>query len=52
MSVTANAEIEQYKKVKSILVTQPKPLQKSPYFDLGSKYDIQVDFRELRMSSH
>lgn len=47
MSVTAKAEIEQYKKVKSILVTQPKPLLKSPYFDLGLKYDIQVDFREF-----
>jgi uroporphyrinogen-III synthase len=47
MSVTAKAEIEQYKKVKSILVTQPKPLLKSPYYDIGSKYDIQVDFREF-----
>jgi uroporphyrinogen-III synthase len=47
MSVTAKVEIEQYKKVKSILVTQPKPLLKSPYYDLGLKYDIQVDFREF-----
>ena len=47
MLVTAKAEIEQYKKVKSILVTQPTPLQKSPYFDIGLKYDIKVDFREF-----
>lgn len=47
MSVTAKVEGEQYKKVKSILVTQPKPALKSPYFDLGSKYGIQVDFREF-----
>jgi uroporphyrinogen-III synthase len=47
MSVTAKVEIEQYKKVKSILVTQPKPLLKSPYYDLGLKYDIKVDFREF-----
>ena len=47
MSVTAKAEIEQYKKVKSILVTQPKPLLKSPYYDLGMKYGVQVDFREF-----
>jgi uroporphyrinogen-III synthase len=47
MSVTAKAEIEQYKKVKSILVTQPTPLLKSPYFDLGTKYNIKVDFREF-----
>ena len=47
MSVTAKAEGEKYKKVKSILVTQPKPALKSPYFDLGLKYGIQVDFREF-----
>lgn len=47
MSVTAKAESEKYKKVKSILVTQPKPTLKSPYFDLSQKYGIQVDFREF-----
>ena len=47
MSVTAKAESEKYKKVKSILVTQPKPALKSPYYDLGMKYGIQVDFREF-----
>ena len=47
MSVTATAETEQYKKIKSILVTQPTPTLKSPYFDLGLKYGIQVDFREF-----
>jgi uroporphyrinogen-III synthase len=45
MSVTATAE--RYKRVKSILVTQPKPLQKSPYFDLEQKYGLKVDFREF-----
>lgn len=45
MSVTAT--VEKYKKVKSILVTQPKPLAKSPYFDLEQKYGIKVDFREF-----
>jgi uroporphyrinogen-III synthase len=47
MSVTAKAEGEKYNKVKSILVTQPKPALKSPYFDLGQKYNIKVDFREF-----
>lgn len=49
MSATATAETEQYKKVKSILVTQPKPAPtvKSPYMDLALKYNIQVDFREF-----
>jgi uroporphyrinogen-III synthase len=33
-------------KVKSILVTQPKPeTEKSPYFDLAKKYNIKIDFR-------
>jgi uroporphyrinogen-III synthase len=35
-------------KVKSILVTQPKPeSDKSPYFDLMKKYGIKIDFREF-----
>jgi uroporphyrinogen-III synthase len=34
------------KKVKSILITQPKPEgDKSPYHDLAKKYDIKLDFR-------
>lgn len=33
-------------KVKSILVTQPKPeTEKSPYFDLSKKYSVKIDFR-------
>ncbi|MDQ3193277.1 MAG: uroporphyrinogen-III synthase [Bacteroidota bacterium] len=33
-------------KVKSILVTQPKPeTDKSPYFDLANKFNIKIDFR-------
>jgi uroporphyrinogen-III synthase len=46
---TATAEPNSFKPVKSILVTQPKPLagQKSPYLDLEAKYSIKVDFREF-----
>ncbi len=34
--------------VKSILVTQPKPEgDKSPYFDIVSKYKVKIDFREF-----
>lgn len=34
------------KKVKSILVTLPKPAsQKSPYFALAEKYNLKLDFR-------
>lgn len=33
-------------KVKSILVTQPKPeTEKSPYFDLAKKLNVKIDFR-------
>ena len=33
-------------KVKTILVTQPKPeTDKSPYFDLAKKHNLKIDFR-------
>lgn len=33
-------------KVKSILITQPKPeTDKSPYFDLAKKFNLKIDFR-------
>ncbi len=33
-------------KVKSILVSQPKPKnEKSPYFELAKKYNLKIDFR-------
>lgn len=35
-------------KVKTILVTQPKPeSDKSPYHDLAKKYNLKIDFREF-----
>lgn len=35
-------------KVKSILISQPKPTtEKSPYFDLAAKYKIKIDFRSF-----
>lgn len=35
-------------KVKTILVSQPKPLtQRSPYFDLAEKQKIKIDFRSF-----
>lgn len=35
-------------KVKKILITQPRPEgEKSPYFDLSKKYDIELDFFPL-----
>lgn len=34
------------KKINKILITQPQPAEgvRSPYFDLGSKYGVEVDF--------
>src|SRR5690554_6781661 len=35
-------------KVKSILISQPKPTtEKSPYFDLAAKHKIKIDFRSF-----
>jgi uroporphyrinogen-III synthase len=39
---------EKPNKVKSILVTLPKPdSEKSPYFDLAKKYNLKIDFRSF-----
>jgi len=36
------------KKVKSVLVTLPKPeTDKSPYFELAKKYNVKIDFRSF-----
>ena len=40
------SEADRVKKVKSILVTLPKPEnEKSPYFALAQKYNLKLDFR-------
>ncbi len=44
MSTTGNAVGENYKKIKSILVSQPKP-ERSPYYELEKKYGLQIDWR-------
>ncbi len=39
---------ERKKKVKSILVTLPKPeTEKNPYYELAKKYNVKVDFRSF-----
>ena len=36
------------KKVKTILISQPKPsTERSPYFDLASKHKLKIDFRSF-----
>lgn len=43
--MVANAKTkEKYRKVKSILVSQPEPAR-SPYFELEEKYGIKIDWR-------
>jgi len=45
MQVSTN---EKPRKVKSILVTLPKPdSEKSPYYDLAKKYNLKIDFRSF-----
>jgi len=44
MTSTSEAVGKTYKRVKSILVSQPKP-ERSPYFQLEKKYDLQIDWR-------
>jgi uroporphyrinogen-III synthase len=33
------------RKIKKILISQPEPLEKSPYNDLVEKYNVKIDFR-------
>ncbi len=42
----SNSTVETYKKVKSILISQPKPVR-SPYYDLEQKWGLQIDFRQF-----
>ena len=45
MQLSSNAK---HRKVKSILVTLPKPdSDKSPYFDLAKKHNLKIDFRSF-----
>lgn len=36
--------VEAYKPIKTILISQPKP-ERSAYFDLAKKWDLQIDWR-------
>ncbi|HOY11590.1 MAG TPA: uroporphyrinogen-III synthase [Saprospiraceae bacterium] len=38
------AYVEEYRKVRTILVSQPKP-ERSPYYDLEKKYGLTIDWR-------
>jgi len=40
----SSKQIAQYKPVKTILISQPKP-ERSPYYNLEQKYGLQIDWR-------
>ena len=42
--MASSARSENYRKIKSILISQPKPAR-SPYYKLEEKYGLQIDFR-------
>ncbi|HHS95535.1 MAG TPA: uroporphyrinogen-III synthase [Phaeodactylibacter sp.] len=44
MTTNSNAVGESYKRIKTILVSQPKP-ERSPYYELEQKYNLQIDWR-------
>ena len=46
MPAQSTAKIEKYQRVRTILVSQPKP-ERSPYYQLEKKYGIKVDFRQF-----
>lgn len=44
MASSGQVKEETYKRVRTILVSQPKP-EKSPYYELEKKYGLQIDWR-------
>ncbi len=44
MTATTKAKEQTYKRIETILVSQPKP-ERSPYYELEKKYDLQIDWR-------
>jgi len=45
MAANAKATItDEYKEVKTVLISQPKP-ERSPFFDLEKKWGLQIDWR-------
>lgn len=45
LSASAQEYVEKYQKVKTLLISQPKPVDKSPYYDLEEKYGLTIDWR-------
>ncbi|HPG07170.1 MAG TPA: uroporphyrinogen-III synthase [Saprospiraceae bacterium] len=43
--MSGNVKTEKLKEVKTILISQPQPSNKSPYHELETRYGITIDFR-------
>ena len=46
MASSVKSSKETYNKVKTILVSQPKP-ERSPYYHLEQKWDVKIDWRQF-----
>ena len=46
MSSNSKAKGETFRKIKSILISQPKP-ERSHYYELEEKYGLQIDWRQF-----
>ena len=46
MASNGKASGEKFKKIESILVSQPKP-ERSPYYNLEKKWNLKIDFRQF-----
>jgi uroporphyrinogen-III synthase len=46
MSSNSKGKEESFRKIKSILISQPKP-ERSPYYELEEKYGLQIDWRQF-----
>ncbi|MBL7830307.1 MAG: uroporphyrinogen-III synthase, partial [Saprospiraceae bacterium] len=47
LTLKTKSVLETYKPVKTILITQPSPLQKNPYSEIIEKYGVKIDWREF-----
>jgi uroporphyrinogen-III synthase len=46
MSSNSKAKEKSFRKIKSILISQPKP-ERSPYYELEERYGLQIDWRQF-----
>ena len=48
MQILTESEPKKLKEIQNILISQPRPEnEKSPYFDLGRKFNINIEFESF-----